>query len=124
MMMRILIAMMMTAVMITIFEMILIMMVLVIVMVLVKVIILVKVVMIVMVLAMIRVLMMAVMMLSEAINPTRLIASDRSGSQRISATTKFDVPGGLKGRKRPLLLIASGNKICFVSNGIRDLAPH
>ena len=35
-------------------------------------------------------------------------AADRGSSQRISATTKFDVPDGLKGRKRPLLLIASG----------------
>ena len=34
---------------------------------------------------------------------------DCSGSQRISATTKFDVRRGLKGRKKPLLLIASGN---------------
>ena len=37
-------------------------------------------------------------------------AADRGSSQRIFATTKFDVPGGLKGRKRPLLLIASGNR--------------
>ena len=60
-------------------------------------------------LAMVGVLLMAVAMLAEAINNTRRIAADRGGSQRIFATTKFDVPGGLKGRKRPLLLIASGN---------------
>ena len=42
--------------------------------------------------AMIGMLMVAVMMLAEAINPTRFIAADRSGSQRISATTKFNVP--------------------------------
>ena len=42
-------------------------------------------------------------------------AADRGSSQRISATTKFDVPGGLKGRKRPLLLIASGNVSVGVS---------
>ena len=59
-------------------------------------------------LAMIWVLVVAMTVLAGAINNTRLIAAYRSGSQRIFATTKFDVPGGLKGRKRPLLLIASG----------------
>ena len=59
-------------------------------------------------LAITRMLVMTMTVPIEAINNMRLIAADRSGSQRISATTKFDVSGGLKGRKRPLLLIASG----------------
>ena len=41
---------------------------------------------------------------------SRLITADRSGSQRIFATTKFYGSSGLKGSKRPLLLIASRNK--------------
>ena len=35
--------------------------------------------------------------------------ADCNGLQWISATIKSDVPGRLKGRKKPLLLIASGN---------------
>ena len=42
-------------------------------------------------------------------NGLQRIATDCGGLQRISATIKSDVPGRLKGRKRPLLLIASGN---------------
>ena len=49
--------------------------------------------------AMIRMLLLAEAMLKEVINPTRLIATNRSGSQRIVVTTKFDNPGGSKGRK-------------------------
>ena len=60
-------------------------------------------------LAISRVPVVAMTVSEEAINNTRLIAADRSGSQRISATTNFHVLGGLKGRKRSLLLIASGN---------------
>ena len=41
-------------------------------------------------------------------------AADRGSSQRISATTKFDVPGGLKGRKKT----TSANRIRELSNVI------
>ena len=60
-------------------------------------------------LAMTRMLVVTITVPTEAINNMRLIAADRSGSRRISATIKFGVLARLKGRKKPFLPLASGN---------------
>ena len=86
-----------------------IMIILIVVLILIVLIVLIVFVMILVGLAMTRMLVVTITVPTEAINNMRLIAADRSESQRISAKTKFDVSGGLKGRKRTFLLIASRN---------------